>query len=145
MEDYNRSRSYGNGMMQLDTYHGPPRPSASYDLRCHSAAAYAQSQMAHNYNSGNNRDFKLKKGKSTSASSSSNPWSFGDPEFQRKKRVASYKMYSVEGKVKGSLRRSFRWLKDKYTQVVYGWWLGNGTRIGEKIADDVGSYLIMIL
>ncbi|TYG67016.1 hypothetical protein ES288_D05G045200v1 [Gossypium darwinii] len=122
MEDYNRSRSYGNGMMQLDTYHGPPRPSASYDLRCHSAAADAQSQMANNYNSGNNRDFKLKKGKSTSASSSSNPWSFGDPEFQRKKRVASYKMYSVEGKVKGSLRRSFRWLKDKYTQVVYGWW-----------------------
>nr|KJB54657.1 hypothetical protein B456_009G043500 [Gossypium raimondii] len=98
MEDYNRSRSYGNGMMQLDTYHGPPRPSASYDLRCHSAAAYAQSQMANNYNSGNNRDFKLKKGKSASASSSSNPWSFGDPEFQRKKRVASYKMYSVEGR-----------------------------------------------
>ncbi|XWS17620.1 hypothetical protein CRYUN_Cryun33cG0082800 [Craigia yunnanensis] len=112
MEDYNRSRSYGNGMMQLDTYHGPPRPSASY----------AQSQMANNYNTGNNRDFKLKKGKSTSGSSSSKSWSFADPEFQRKKRVASYKMYSVEGKVKGSLRRSFRWLKNKYTQVVYGWW-----------------------
>ncbi|XP_017982026.1 PREDICTED: uncharacterized protein LOC108663167 [Theobroma cacao] len=121
MEDYNRSRSYGNGMMQLDTYHGPPRPSASYDLRCYSAS-YAQSQMANNYNTGNNRDFKLKKGKSTSGSSSSKSWSFADPEFQRKKRVASYKMYSVEGKVKGSLRRSFRWLKDKYTQVVYGWW-----------------------
>ncbi|OMO66989.1 hypothetical protein CCACVL1_20891 [Corchorus capsularis] len=119
MEDYNRSRSYANGMttMQLDTYHGPPpRPSASYDLRCYSAS-YAQSQMANN----NGRDLKLKKGKSTSASSSSS-WSFGDPEFQRKKRVASYKMYSVEGKVKGSLRRSFRWLKVKYTQVVYGWW-----------------------
>ncbi|XVE70890.1 hypothetical protein DITRI_Ditri10aG0106500 [Diplodiscus trichospermus] len=121
MEDYNRSRSYGNGMMQLDTYHGPPRPSASYDLRCYSAS-YAQSQMNSNYNMGNARDFKLKKGKSTSASSSSKSWSLADPEFQRKKRVASYKMYSVEGKVKGSLRRSFAWLKDKYTQVVYGWW-----------------------
>ncbi|KAL4334397.1 hypothetical protein GQ457_07G045210 [Hibiscus cannabinus] len=120
MEDYNRSRPYGNGMMEVDTHHGPPRPSASYDLRCYSAA-YAQSQMANNYS--NNRDYKLKKANTaTSASSSSNAWSFGDPEFQRKKRVASYKMYSVEGKVKGSLRRSFRWLKDKYTQVVYGWW-----------------------
>ncbi|GMI81381.1 hypothetical protein like AT5G11970 [Hibiscus trionum] len=122
MEDYSKSRpyGYGNGMMEVvDTQHGPPpRPSASYDLRCYSAA-YAQSQMANNCsNSGNNRDYKLK----TYASSSSNAWSFGDPEFQRKKRVASYKMYSVEGKVKGSLRRSFRWLKDKYTQVVYGWW-----------------------
>ncbi|KAE8676016.1 hypothetical protein F3Y22_tig00111640pilonHSYRG00271 [Hibiscus syriacus] len=123
MEDYNRSRSYGNGMMELDTYHGPPRPSASYDLRCYSAAAYAQSQMANNYNnSGNNRDYKSKKGTTTSGSSSSNSWSFGDSEFHRKRRVASYKMYSVEGKVKGSLRRSFRWLKHKYTQVVYGWW-----------------------
>ncbi|XVF89061.1 hypothetical protein PTKIN_Ptkin19aG0100800 [Pterospermum kingtungense] len=122
MEDYNRSRSYGNGMMHLDTYHGPPRPSsASYDLRCYSAS-YAHSQMANSYNPETNRGFKLKKGKSTSASSSSKSWSFSDPEFQRKKRVASYKMYSVEGKVKGSLRRSFRWLKDRYTQVVYGWW-----------------------
>lgn len=69
---------------------------------------------------GQPRDWKLKKGKITSSSSKS--WSFNDPEFQRKKRVASYKVYSVEGKVKGSFRRSFRWLKDKYTQVVYGWW-----------------------
>ncbi|MBA0722872.1 hypothetical protein Golax_003511 [Gossypium laxum] len=88
MEDYNRSRSYGTGMMQLDTYHGvPPRPSSGYELRSYSVS-YSQSQMA-------NRDFKLKKGKSTSASSSKS-WSFADPEFQRKKRVASYKMYSVE-------------------------------------------------
>ncbi|GKV00112.1 hypothetical protein SLE2022_148210 [Rubroshorea leprosula] len=124
MEDYNRSRSYGNGMMQMESYYAPPRPPTSYDLRCYSAS-YAQTQMgmANNYNpTGNNRGFKLKKGKSTSGSSSSKSWSISDPEFQRKKRVASYKMYSVEGKVKGSLRRSFRWLKDKYTQVVYGWW-----------------------
>ncbi|KAK8509200.1 hypothetical protein V6N11_007607 [Hibiscus sabdariffa] len=104
-------------MMQLDTYQeAPPRP-GSYDLRSYSVS-YAQSQMA----ASTSRDFKLKKAKSTSGSSSSKSWSLGDPEFQRKKRVASYKMYSVEGKVKGSWRRSFRWLKDKYTQVVYGWW-----------------------
>ncbi|KAK8505263.1 hypothetical protein V6N13_045707 [Hibiscus sabdariffa] len=127
MEDYSRSRSYGNGMVQLETYQGAPQPRpGSYELRSYSVS-YAQSQMAaSNYNNNmgtSNRDLKLKKVKSTSGSSSSKSWSLAsDPEFQRKKRVASYKMYSVEGKVKGSLRRSFRWLKDKYTQVVYGWW-----------------------
>ena len=129
MEDYNRAKSYGPGMMHMDSYYGAPppaRPPPSYDLRCYSAS-YAQTQMS-NYNTNNNfnyngKDFKLKKGKSTSGSSSSKSnWSMADPEFQRKKRVASYKMYSVEGKVKGSLRKSFRWLKDRYTQVLYGWW-----------------------
>lgn len=120
MEDYNRSKPYGNGMMQMESYYGPQssRTPTSYDFRSYSAS-YAQPQM------GNNRDLKLKKGKSTSgtssSSSSSNARGFSDPEFQRKKRVASYKMYSVERNVKGSFRKSFRWLKDKYTQVVYGW------------------------
>lgn len=125
MEDYNRSKEYGNGMMQMESYYGPPPPT-SYELRSYSAS-YAQTQMANynnnNNNNNNNRNLKLKKGKSTAGSSSSKSWAFGgDPEFQRKKRVARYKMYSVEGKVKGSLRRSFRWLKHRYTQVVYGWW-----------------------
>lgn len=112
MEDYNRSKSYshGGGMMQMETYYGPPGAPRSY------STSYAQTQIGYT-----NRDNKLKKGKSTSGSSSKS-WNFTDPEFQRQKRVASYKMYSVEGKMKGSLRKSFRWLKDKYTQVVYGWW-----------------------
>ncbi|KAL6528789.1 hypothetical protein OROMI_028965 [Orobanche minor] len=63
----------------------------------------------------------LKKGKSMNGSSSKS-WIFNDPELQRRKRVASYKAYSAEGKVKGSFRNSFRWLKNKYTQMVYGWW-----------------------
>ncbi|KAJ4709036.1 DUF3511 domain protein [Melia azedarach] len=135
MEDYyNRSKSYGPGRMNHQPdggYYGHPQPPvpASYDLRCYSAS-YAQAQMA-NYDYGNNtnnnfsyngKEFKLKKGKSASGSSSSKSWSLGDPEFQRKKRVASYKMYSVEGKVKGTFRKSFRWLKDRYTQMLYGWW-----------------------
>jgi hypothetical protein len=116
MEDYNRARQYGDGTMQMESYYGPPppRPAISYDLRSYSSS-YPQTQV------GSNRDLKLKKRKSASGLSSKS-WAFGDPEFQRKKRVASYKMYSVEGKMKGSLRRSFRWLKDKYTQVLYGWW-----------------------
>ncbi|KAK6937324.1 Protein of unknown function DUF3511 [Dillenia turbinata] len=40
---------------------------------------------------------------------SSLPWSFNDPEMKRKKRVAKYKVYAVEGRVKASLRRGLRW------------------------------------
>ena len=68
------------------------------------------------------KEIKIKKTKSSlGSSSSSKSWGFNDPELQRKKRVASYKVYAVEGKMKGSLRKSFRWIKDTYTQVVYGW------------------------
>lgn len=42
-------------------------------------------------------------------------------EMQRKKRVASYKVYSVEGKMKMSWKKSFRWIKNRCSQVVYGW------------------------
>ncbi|KAI4337155.1 hypothetical protein L6164_015603 [Bauhinia variegata] len=119
MEDYGRSRSYGNGQaMQMEGYYGSSAASGRYDLRCYSAS-YAQTQLG---SIPNPNELKSKKGKETARSSLSKSWSLGDPEFQRKKRVASYKMYSVEGKVKGSLRKSFRWLKDRYYQVVYGWW-----------------------
>lgn len=110
MEDFHRSRSYGNGqMMQIESYYGARRP---YDFRSYSVS-HVQTQRVP-------KDLKLKKGKTISGSLSKS-LSFADPELQRKRRVASYKMYSVEGKVKGSFRKSFRWLKNKYTQVVYGW------------------------
>lgn len=138
--EYDRSRSYsyshsqahgsysfsnGNNM-QLQPYYGgggggggPTRP--PHELRCYSAS-YAQTQVGNPYNNQvGSKDMKLKKGKSTSGSGSKS-WSFGDPEFQRKKRVASYKMYGVEGKVKGTFRKSLRWIKDRYSHVVYGWW-----------------------
>lgn len=44
-----------------------------------------------------------------------------DPEIKRKKRVASYKVFAVEGKLKSSMKNSFRWLKTKYDEVRYGW------------------------
>ncbi|KAJ0701698.1 hypothetical protein HanOQP8_Chr10g0382201 [Helianthus annuus] len=47
-------------------------------------------------------------------------WGFSDPEFKRKKTVAGYKVYSIEGKLKGSFGKSLRWIKDKYNHVVYG-------------------------
>uniref|UniRef100_J3LUG0 DUF3511 domain-containing protein n=1 Tax=Oryza brachyantha TaxID=4533 RepID=J3LUG0_ORYBR len=47
------------------------------------------------------------------SSSSSPPWWSGDPEAKRRRRVAAYKAYAVEARVKASLRRGFRWIKDR--------------------------------
>ncbi|XP_028795044.1 uncharacterized protein LOC114762149 [Neltuma alba] len=80
-------------------------PGNMQDLRSYSA----------NYSS--QKEGKMKKGKKASKS-----WSFSDPEVQRKKRVASYRVYDMEGKMKGSLRKSFRWVKNSYNHVIYGWW-----------------------
>ncbi|KAI5672779.1 hypothetical protein M9H77_13143 [Catharanthus roseus] len=40
-----------------------------------------------------------------------------DPEVKRRKRVASYNMYTMEGKLKSSLRNSFKWIKSKFTDT----------------------------
>ncbi|XP_058068634.1 uncharacterized protein LOC131217682 [Magnolia sinica] len=107
MEDW-RSKSCGDGRMQMEVYGG-------HELRCYSATYTSSAPQQ------TQKDLKKLKKSKTSGGSSSKNWSFNDPELQRKKRVASYKVYSVEGKMKGSFRKSFRWLKDRYTQVVYGW------------------------
>lgn len=44
-----------------------------------------------------------------------------EAELQRKKRLVAYKVYDVEGKVKGSVRRSVKWIKVKCSRAVYGW------------------------
>ncbi|CAN8256572.1 unnamed protein product [Cochlearia groenlandica] len=100
MEDHNRKKPYGD--MQIQPYkgggHGGFRNYSDY------------------YN-------KATKEKGKASTERSKTWGrIKDPEIQRKKRVASYKMYGVQGKVKGSFTKSFRWLKHRYTNVVYGWW-----------------------
>ncbi|KAK6147690.1 hypothetical protein DH2020_018602 [Rehmannia glutinosa] len=137
MEDF-RSTSYNNGKsMQLENTYSyysnhlndnglapnsktSSNPSGMQDLRCYSAS-YASSTTAAQNNGqmdivvadggGGGEQWKFKKGKSTNGVDSRN-WSFNDPELQRKKRVASYKVYTVEGKMKGSIKKSFRWLKE---------------------------------
>ncbi|KAG1346376.1 hypothetical protein COCNU_06G002050 [Cocos nucifera] len=118
-----RSKSFNDGRMQLEVYGGrPPHPpSGTYDFRSYSMSCASSAQSGGGYGGYGSREVKFDKGKGASGSSKKG-WVFSDPEFQRKKRVASYKVYAVEGRVKGSLRRSFRWLKDRYTKVVYGWW-----------------------
>ena len=107
--------------MQIESYYGGGRaaPSGMQDLRSYSVS-YASSSSSHPPTQ-MGKEVKIKKGKN-SFGPSSKSWSFNDPELQRKKRVASYKVYAVEGKMKGSFRKSFRWIKDTYTHVVYGWW-----------------------
>ncbi|XP_068663073.1 uncharacterized protein [Aristolochia californica] len=52
---------------------------------------------------------------------SSKGWSFNDPEMKRRKRVAAYKVYSMEGKMKASFRKGIRWIKVKCSDLVHGW------------------------
>jgi Domain of unknown function (DUF3511) len=46
---------------------------------------------------------------------------FSDPEMKMKRRVASYKAYSVERKVKASLKKGFRWIRCKCSELIHGW------------------------
>lgn len=123
-----RSKSFAEGRKQVQTYYAQRSMSNLRGMRscCSFDATYAPPLPTQTFDStyapptqvGTGvTDNKLKKSKSTSGSS----WRFSDPEVQRKKRVASYKVYSVEEKVKGSFRKSFKWIKDRYNHVVYGW------------------------
>ncbi|BFG24233.1 hypothetical protein CerSpe_105070 [Prunus speciosa] len=116
MEDF-RSKSCRDGRMEV-YYGGKAAPTSMQDLRSFSTN-YAGSCVSQPNNQ-MVKDVKVKKGKS-SLGSTSRSWSLTDPELQRKKRVAGYKVYTAEEKMKGSLRKSFRWIKNTYTQVVYGW------------------------
>ncbi|KAK4356124.1 hypothetical protein RND71_025095 [Anisodus tanguticus] len=42
-----------------------------------------------------------------------------NPEAKRRKRIAGYNMYSMVGKVKTSLRNSFKWIKSKFSDNYY--------------------------
>ncbi|AES62314.1 uncharacterized protein [Medicago truncatula] len=43
-----------------------------------------------------------------------------DSELKRKKRIKSYNVLAVEGKLKSSVRNSFKWIKNKFSDVRYG-------------------------
>ena len=47
------------------------------------------------------------------SSSAAKPWNFDDPDTKRRKLIAKYKVYTVEGKVKYSLRIGLHWFKNK--------------------------------
>ncbi|CAI9090554.1 OLC1v1025354C1 [Oldenlandia corymbosa var. corymbosa] len=41
-------------------------------------------------------------------------------QFKRKKRIATYKLYAYEGKVKNSFKNGIRWIKLKCRKIVHG-------------------------
>ncbi|BAT94339.1 hypothetical protein LR48_Vigan02g200400 [Vigna angularis] len=43
-----------------------------------------------------------------------------DPELKRKKRIKAYNVLTVEGKLKTSVRNSFKWIKNKFSDIRYG-------------------------
>ncbi|TMX03968.1 hypothetical protein EJD97_012727 [Solanum chilense] len=97
-------------------------PISMQDLRSCSTNSHATTS-SNNNNSNDYKEVKMKRSKSKVISSSSlKNWSFNDPEMQRKKRVVGYKAYGVEGKMKVSLRKSFKWIKNTCNHVVHGLW-----------------------
>ncbi|GFP91062.1 hypothetical protein PHJA_001250200 [Phtheirospermum japonicum] len=96
-------------------------PSSMSDLRSYITSTYTKT---FDYTSDNFKEMKIKKGSNNNkskirGSASTKNWDFNmDPELQRKKRVAGYKAYALEGKMKSTFRKSFRWMKD----VVHGFW-----------------------
>ncbi|CAJ2631952.1 unnamed protein product [Trifolium pratense] len=56
-----------------------------------------------------------------STQGSEKPWRFSDPETKRKKRIAKYKVHSVEGKVKATLQKGIRWIKKKCSRITHGY------------------------
>ncbi|KAL5221218.1 hypothetical protein ABZP36_025931 [Zizania latifolia] len=121
----NRSKSYADGRMQIEPYYGGGaggggRPDfRSYSYSSSSAASY---QYQYEYGAGGGVGRVGPAAEEVSKSKSKRRWlALGDPDMERKRRVAAYKAYSVEGKVKGSFRKSFKWIKDRYLHLVYGW------------------------
>ncbi|KAK4355633.1 hypothetical protein RND71_024604 [Anisodus tanguticus] len=55
------------------------------------------------------------------APSSNKPWGFNDPEMKRRKRIGKYKVYTIEGKVKTSIRNGLRWFKNKCSEIIHGY------------------------
>ncbi|KAK4427356.1 hypothetical protein Salat_1504500 [Sesamum alatum] len=119
MEKFSRSKSSRESGMQK-------QPTSMNDLRSYSTSTYNPPPHDLHYDKRSNfKEVKIKKqdSKNSGNSSCSKSWSLKvDPEFQRKKRVASYKAYEVEGKMKGSVKKSFRWIKDACNQVIHGMW-----------------------
>ncbi|KAK7397128.1 hypothetical protein VNO78_18295 [Psophocarpus tetragonolobus] len=49
---------------------------------------------------------------------SNSTWWWNDAERKRKRRVAKYKLYAAEGKLKRSFKKGFRWFKIKCIKIV---------------------------
>ncbi|XP_048626177.1 uncharacterized protein LOC125593864 [Brassica napus] len=65
------------------------------------------------------KDMPVKSRRPPSHSKTLKGW-WNDPEIKRKRRVAKYKLYSAEGKVKKSLKKSYKWIKIQCAKIIHG-------------------------
>ncbi|VFQ73868.1 unnamed protein product [Cuscuta campestris] len=50
------------------------------------------------------------------------PWRMvNDPEVKRRKRIARYKVYAMEGRVKATIRKGVWWIKNKCSRIIHGY------------------------
>ncbi|XAR58392.1 hypothetical protein NMG60_11013775 [Bertholletia excelsa] len=47
-------------------------------------------------------------------------WRFNDQAMKRRRRIAKYKVYAVDGRVKESIKKGIRWIKSKCSEIVHG-------------------------
>ncbi|CAA3020709.1 Hypothetical predicted protein [Olea europaea subsp. europaea] len=129
MEKFSRSKSSRVQVEKYNSINGEA-PTSMQDLRSYSTSTSSYgSSSVHNPPPPrvplphlDHNPAKINKQKNRVSYSSSKSWSFNDPELQRKKRIASYRAYSMEGKMKGSFKKSFSWIKETCNHVVHGWW-----------------------
>ncbi|XP_022151002.1 uncharacterized protein LOC111019023 [Momordica charantia] len=60
----------------------------------------------------------IKKPSESSKSSVKSWWK--NPEMKRRRRVAKYKLYTVEGKVKNSIKKGIKWFKTRCSRIMSG-------------------------
>ncbi|XP_062202511.1 uncharacterized protein LOC133904885 [Phragmites australis] len=119
-----RSKSYAGGRMQIEPYHGGARPDfRSYSYSAGGGMSSSTSSYPYQYEYGGSAAGAAKTAEAEVKRSKSKwRWlALSDPDIERKRRVAAYKAYGTEGKVKGSFRKSFKWIKDRYLHLVHGW------------------------
>ncbi|KAG7031408.1 hypothetical protein SDJN02_05448, partial [Cucurbita argyrosperma subsp. argyrosperma] len=56
---------------------------------------------------------------SESSKRSTRSW-WKNPKIKRRRRVAKYRFYTVEGKVKSSIKKGIKWLKTKCSRIIFG-------------------------
>ncbi|XP_070035580.1 uncharacterized protein LOC142175797 [Nicotiana tabacum] len=127
MENFRSKSTRERRNMPIENYYssesGRAGPTNMQDLRSYSTSHTSCNYSSVEPNPNYDKEVKIKRSKSKVMSSSSlKNWTFNDPELQRKKRVVGYKSYAVEGKMKGSFRKSFRWIKNTCNHVVHGLW-----------------------
>ncbi|XP_071718233.1 uncharacterized protein [Rutidosis leptorrhynchoides] len=67
-----------------------------------------------------NQIYEFRASKSSNSTTNKSWKGISDAESKRKKRIAKYKVYTIEGRVKASFRNGIRWIKNKCSDFMHG-------------------------